>query len=353
MIHFIEKLRKIRLPIFHSLSVYVDLGTAQTRFAIKDKGVVLRDATYLGYNTRFHEYIFFGLEAKTIVGKTPEVIHIVRPLVHGILSDFDAEVAYIHHINQQSIYPYLSQFKLLKPTLQALTPIPSLATEIEKKAVEEALVKAGYNRVRSIEKSIATAAGCGFDVFSHQPRFIIDLGAGLVELAIISGGGIVAEKTVRSGGDQMNKVIGNYLRLKHGVLLGDLTCEELKIQLLRFTGEDQSMTVRGKSLENGLPKSIRVKSSDVREALLMTMNQIIDGAKELVEMSPPEIADSVYNEGITLAGGMAGVEGIADFFSKELGVPVQIAERFADATIYGLIELDKHPENVYKLIGYR
>ena len=149
----------------------------------------------------------------------------------------------------------------------------------------------------------------------------------------------------------MNKNIGTYLRLKHGVVLGDLTCEELKIELLRFSGEDNQTTVRGKSLENGLPKSIRVKSSDVREALLMTLNQIIDGAKELIEISPPEIADTIFSEGITLTGAMAGVPGFTDFFNKELAIPVHVAERYADATIYGLIDLDKEPENVYKLVG--
>lgn len=351
MANFIEKLRKLHLPFFQPFTVYADLGTANTRFAVKDKGVVLRDASYLGFNNRLHEYIFFGQEAKTIVGKTPETISIVRPMVHGILSDFDAEVAFIHHETEKAVIHYLAQFRIIKPSMRILTAIPTIATEIERKAIEEALSKAGYSTVISLEKSIATAAGCGFDIFSHQPRFIIDLGAGIVELAIISGGGIVAQKTLKNGGETMNKNIGSYLRLKHGVVLGDLTCEELKIELLRFSGEDNQTTVRGKSLENGLPKSIRVKSSDVREALLMTLNQIIDGAKELIEISPPEIADTIFSEGITLTGAMAGVPGFTDFFNKELGIPVHVADQYADATIYGLIELDKKPENVYKLIG--
>lgn len=335
------------------MRLYFDLGTDLTRIAIKNKGIVLKDPTYLGFNSKIREYIFFGQEAKTIVGKTPDFIKIVRPVINGILSDFDAEVALISKFMEKSVQPYLSEYKLLKPPFQVLTCVPAIATEIEQKAVEEALLKVGCTSVSIVEKSLATAAGCGFDIFSHKPRFIIDLGAGLIELSIISGGGIVVQKTLKNAGDHMNKLIGNYMYLKHGIVLGERTCEDLKIELLDFNGEEKTTMVRGKSLETGLPKSVRIKTSDIKEALLNTINTVVDSVKELMEASPPEIADEVFNNGITLTGNMASIRGIDKFISQEIKIDTYIAEHYSDATIYGLMELDKNPDAVFKLLGYR
>jgi rod shape-determining protein MreB len=353
MFNFIERLKKIQIPFISSFSVYFDLGTTTTRIAIKEKGTVLREPTYLGYNTKIREYIFFGKEAKTILGKTPDFIHIVRPVVNGILSDFDAEVALIEHFIKKSVYPYFAQNRLIKPTIRGISAVPSIATEIEYKAVEEALEKAGCSSVYLIEKPIATAAGCGFDVFSHEPHFVVDFGGGLIELSIVSGGGIVVQKTIKNAGENMNKVIANYAYLKHGIILGELTCEDLKINLLNFSDEEKTTTVRGKSLETGLPKSVRMKTSDIKEGLLPNFNQIMDSIKELLELSPPEIADEIFKDGVVLTGSMAGIQGIDSFFSQELKIPVVIAKNHADSTLHGLMELDKNPESMFKLFGYR
>lgn len=353
MTNFISKLRKIHLPFISSLRLYFDLGTAMTRIAIKDKGIVLKEPTYLGYNSRIKEYIFFGAEAKTIEGKTPDFIKIVRPIVNGILSDFDAEVALITKSVEKSVHPFISQHRIVKPTFKALTTIPVIATEIERKAVEESLIKAGCTGVLLIEKPLATAAGCGFDIFSHEPHFIIDLGAGLIELSIISGGGIVAQKTLKNAGEHMNKLISNYTYLKHGIILGQRTCEDLKIELLNFVNDEHSTTVRGKSLETGLPKSVRIKTGDIKEALLANFNQIVDATKELIEVSPPEIADEIFKHGITLTGGLAQVKGIDQFLAKELQIEVYITEHPNDAILHGLVNLDRNPDELAKLFGHQ
>ncbi len=353
MLNFIQKIKNIQIPFLSYMHLYFDLGTETTRIAIKEKGIVLKEPSYIGYNTKIKEYIFFGSEAKTILGKTPDFVKIIRPVVNAILSDFDGEIALLSNFMDRSVNPYLAQYKIIKPTFKAMTCIPSIATEIEQKAVEESLVKIGCNDVILIEKAIATSAGCGFDVFSHKPRFVIDLGAGLIELSIVSGGGIVIQKALKGAGEHMNKLIANYLYLKHGIVLGDRTCEELKKELLDFNEVDKTATVRGKSLETGLPKSIRVKTSDIKEALQNSLNQIIDSTKELMEASPPEIADEVYNHGITLTGTMANAPGIDKFISKELKIDAYIAKNYQDATIHGLMELDKESENVHKLIGYK
>lgn len=353
MFNFIERIKKIQLPLLSSVRIFFDLGTSNTRIAIKHKGIVLREPTYLGLNTRTREYIFFGQEAKTILGKTPEFIHIVKPMQAGVLSDFDGEVAFIEYCKQKSIAPYFSQYRLLKPSVVAFTTAPAIATEIEQKAAEEALEKAGCSQVYIVEKPLATAAGCGFDIFSHEPHFVIDLGGGLIELSIVSGGGVVLQKTLKNAGEHMNKLITNYTYLKHGVILGEKTTEELKISLLRFDTTEKVLTVRGKSLETGLPKSVRMKTSDLREALLTNFNQIIDAAKELIELSPPEIADELFNRGITLTGGLAGIEGIDHHFSEELKMPVYLAPHYADATLNGLASLERNSQNFYRLFGFK
>ncbi len=352
MSNFISNLGKMQLPFFSSLHVYFDMGTSQTRVAVKDKGIIFREATYLGLNTRTREYIFFGNEAKSILGKTPDFIQIVKPMVNGILSDFDAEVAYLSFTIDKAVNPYVSQSWIIKPTIAAYATAPSIATEIERRAVEESLIKAGCRSVVVLERAIATAAGCGFNIFTHHPHYIIDMGAGLIELSIVSGGGIVAQKTLKHAGDYMNKQIGSYVYMKHGIMLGENTCEEIKKELLRFDDEDVTTNVRGKSLETGLPKSVKLKTSDIKEALSSSFNQIIDTTKELIELSPPEVADEVFSNGIALTGCMADIPGVDNFFTKELKIETYIAKNHADATIHGLMHLDKNPDDIFKLIGY-
>jgi rod shape-determining protein MreB len=347
----LKKFTKIKIPFFADFKVYVDLGTSNTRIAVKDRGIVLREPTFLGYNSRIKEYIFFGQEAKTIVGKTPEFIKIVRPIVSSILYDFDASVAFLHTTIQKAVKPYLDEYHFLKPPIQGLSSTPTLATEIEKKALEEALLKTECSDVIVLEKALATAAGCGYDIFSHEPHLVIDMGGGLIELSIISGGGIVSQKALKTAGEHMNKLIGNYTYLKHGLVLGESTCEDLKIKLLNFTNEEKTINVRGKSLETGLPKTVKLKSSDVREALISQFHHIIDAAKELIELSPPEVADAIFKNGIALTGNMASIPGIEQYFVQELQIDTFVVEHYMDATIHGLMKLDRDPETIYRLVG--
>lgn len=319
-----------------------------TKIAIKNKGVVLREPTYLGLNTKTKEYIFFGSEAKSIVGKTPDYIKIIRPIIAGVISDFDAEVALIRKFLDESVYIYYRN-QLIKPALTAIAIIPSIATEIEQKAIQEVFFKTGISQSFLIEKSLATAQGCNLNIFSHQPNLIVDLGGGLIELSVISGGGIVVSKTIKNAGDYMNKAIYNYVYLKYGIILGDATCEFLKINLLNFTNQEKTVTIRGKSLETGLPKSVRIKTSDIREALLPHFNQIIDGIKELIEASPPEILDELLKRGIILTGGLAKIKGIDNFFASELKINVFSAEDPENTTINGLIKLGLNFENILKI----
>lgn len=339
-------LKKIQLPSLSNLQVCFDLGTSNTRIAVKDKGIVLKEATCLGMNKKINEFIFYGAEAKRIIGKVPDFISIVRPMTNSIIANFDAEVALVKTFIDKAISPYMMNYPLLKPRLEILTAVPSLATEIEQKAVEEVFFKTAAGKVNIIEKSLANAIGCGFNVFAHKPILIVDLGGGLIEIAIISGGGIVTHKSLKNAGEHMNKLIYNYVYLKHGLILGETTCEELKIQLLNFKNQEKTMIVRGKSLETGLPKSAKIKSGDIKEALLTNINQILDGIKEVIELSPPEVVDEVYNQGIILTGGLANIEGIDMFFSQELKIETHVVEHPENSLINGLSKLIVHKDKL-------
>lgn len=349
MINFTNFLSKIKIPFFINFETYFDLGTTETKIAIKDKGIILREPTYVAFNTKSNDYIFFGKEASEIIGKTPEFIKIIQPIKNGVIFDFDAEVALIKEYLKKSVFLYFKN-NIIKPNILAITTIPSIATEIEQKAQKEALNKAGITDVFLIEKSLATATGCGLNIFSNKPAMIIDLGGGLIEIAIIGGGGIIAQRTLKNAGEQMNKLIFNYLYLKYGIILGEATCEYLKKELLNFNNQEISVVVKGKSLESGLPKSIKVKTSDIKEALINNFNQIIDNVKELLEISPPEIVDEINNQGIYLAGGMSKIKGLDDFFNKELKIDIIKKDENINATIKGIIILSKNKEKLSKIV---
>lgn len=345
MLHSIQKFIRNISP-FTPLTVAFDLGTHTTKIGLKGKGVILREPTCAAYRSQpVREYLFFGTEAKQIIGKTPEFLSIIKPVVNGIVSDFDTEVALIRYYIEKSVLPYVRS-SFIKPPLHAVTAVPSTSTEIEQKAVEEALLKAGCSFVSLIKKPLASASGAGYNVFFHKPHLVVDIGAGLIEISIISGGGIVLYRSLKQAGDYMDKVIANYIHLKHGMILGEATCEKLKIACLNFTNTEKTELVRGKSLENGLPKSIKIKSSELREALTPTFSLIIDTIKELLEVAAPEIVNDIYQEGILLTGKASLIPGFNTFMSNELKVYVHVSEHSPEATIYGLLKISDSPEHV-------
>lgn len=338
MFHFIQNYLKSISP-FSQLQVAFDLGTHTTKLGLKGKGVILREPTCAAFRTQpIREYLFFGTEAKQILGKTPEFLHIIKPMVNGIVSDFDTEVALLTYYIEKSVSPYTKSL-FIKPPIHAITAVPTVATEIEQKAVEEALLKSGCSAVSMVKKPIATAAGSGLNVFFHKPHLIVDIGAGLTEISVISGGGIVSSKTLKQAGDYMDKVIANYIHLKHGIILGEATCEKLKIACLNFGDTEITELVRGKSLENGLPKSVKIRSSELREALTPTYTLLIDTIKELVEMSPPEVVNDIFQEGIILTGKAALIPGFSNYIADELKMEIVVPEHAAEATIYGLLKI--------------
>lgn len=329
--------------------IAIDFGSSLTRIAINKKGVVLRENTYVGYNKRNKEYVFFGDEAKEIYGKSPEFIEIIKPVEQGIISDFDAGVELLSHFMKKSVWPYYQHRLLSRPIFEAFAAIPRVSTEVEQRATQEVMERVGIAKVYLFEKPLVTAYGADQPIFSKEPSFVIDLGAGVVELSVIIMGGIVASKNLSQGGQHMDKMLKNYLHLKYGIIIGDNTAEKIKEELLSFESEKKVLTIRGKSLETGLPKSARVTSSDVQEALVGTVNQIIDGIKELIETVPPEIVDGIVKKGAVLTGGLSIINGLDTFISRETKLPVIKAISPQDSTVRGLEKMMSMESDLKKI----
>lgn len=324
---------------FKPVDIAIDFGTSTTRIGIDGKGMVLSEPSYIGLNTKTHEYIFFGTEAKQIYGKTPQFISIIKPVENSILSDFDASIALIDHFTRLSVFPYYTKNRFIRTGLSAYISTSQSSTEVQQKALIEAVKRVGYVNAYLIERPFLAASGAGYQIFGNKPICIIDMGAGSVEIAVIIMGGVVGSKTIPVGGDYLDAQITSYIHLKYGILTGDLTIQNVKESLLHFGGENNTMSIRGKSLENGLPKSIRVSTNDIREAVSTSINQIIDGIKEIIETIPPEIVDGIFKSGIILTGGGALSQGIDHFIGSEVKIPVISATKPENATIQGLLQL--------------
>ncbi len=350
MRNILSQMKKIASFFYSNFEVALDLGTSNTRIAINGKGIVLREPTYVGFDTKNNNYLFFGAEAKEIQGKAPNYINIIRPIENGIIADFDAGVALMLYFLKKSIHPFILNKGFLKQKLVCYTTVPSSSTEVEQKALEESLLKSGFAEVYLIEKPLATALGIHHSIFSHKPVFVIDMGGGIIEIAIITLGGIVIQKINKLAGEHMDKLIYNYLHLKYGVIVGEHTAENLKINLFNFTDENKTLTIRGKSLENRLPKSIRVKSNDIKEALIGQFNQIVDMIKEVLEATPPEIINEIVKHGIILTGGLANIKAVNNFFVDELKIPVVIQESPQESTIKGLLKLMNNKEKLKRIL---
>jgi len=311
---------------FFSHDVGIDLGTANTLVWVKGKGIVIREPSVVARHKKTKEIIAIGSSAKKMQGKTPMMIESVRPLKDGVIADFDATCAmltrYINIVHQSStILP-----KIPKP--KVVIGIPSGVTEVEKRAVADASITAGAREVHLIEETIAGAIGAGFSIEGPQGVFIVDIGGGTTEVAVISLGGVVVGRSIRTAGDEMNEAIISYLRLKYSLLLGETSAEELKIAIgnCKPFAKEKFYVVRGRDLETGLPRSIKVSASEVREALSPVVHEIVRNVVQTIEETPPELVSDIMERGIWLTGGGALLSGIDEVISEETKMPVFIVK---------------------------
>lgn len=318
-----------------SYDIGVDLGTANTLVLVLGKGIVIREPSVVSMQKKSKVIIAYGTEAKRMVGRTPANITAVSPLSDGVIADFDAAAAMLkHYIAKVHNSPGYSP-RIPKP--RVVVGIPAGVTEVERRAVQEAALSAGARRAYLIEEPMAAAIGAGINIDDTRGSMIVDIGGGTTEMAVIALGGIVVNKSIRIAGKEMDEAIVNFLRLKYGVLIGERTAEELKINVGgdKKLDEEKHAVVRGRDLETGLPKSLRVSSSEIREAMAPVLNQIIDAIKDLIEETPPELVADVLEKGMVMAGGGSLLYGVDKMIAQATKMPVWVADEPMAAVVRG------------------
>jgi len=300
------------------------LGTANTLVWVQGKGVVIREPSVVARHKKTKEILAIGGSAKKMLGRAPATIETIRPLKDGVIADFDATAAmlsfYIRRVHESgTIIPKI-------PRPRVVIGIPSGVTEVERRAVADAAMDAGAREAHLIEEPMAAAIGAGLPILGAEGIFIVDIGGGTSEMAVISLGGLVLGRSIRIAGDEMDEAIINYVKLKYSLLLGQPTAESVKINIgAGIVGKEKFEVVRGRDLESGLPKSIKLSSSEIREALASVVQEIISNIADTIEETPPELMSDIMERGIVLAGGGSLLPGIDKMISEVTKVPVWIA----------------------------
>jgi len=312
-----------------SHDIGIDLGTANTMVHVKNKGIVIREPSVVAQHKKSKQILAIGTEAKRMLGKTPSSIVAVRPLSDGVISDFDITEQmlryFIRKVHQtRSLLPKI-------PRPRVVIGVPSGVTEVERKAVIDAAMRAGAREVFLIEEPMAAAIGAGLPVEEPTGNMVVDIGGGTTEIAVISLSGIVVNRSIRTAGNEMDQDIVYYARAQHNLLLGERTAEDIKIELgsAYLTDEEfekKTMTMRGRDLVSGLPKAVEVATAEIREAISGTISQIVESIKDTIEETPPELLADIMENGIIFAGGGSLIRGINILVSEKTGMPVKISD---------------------------
>lgn len=316
-----------------SQDIGIDLGTANTRVFVKGKGIVIREPSVVAVDQRFSpvRVVAVGSEAKDMIGRTPGSIVAVRPLRDGVIANFDATA--------EMLRKYIRKVVSISPfsRTRVMICVPSGVTEVERKAVYDAVKSAGARYASLIEQPMAAAIGAGLSVENAQGSLIVDIGGGTTEVAVVALGDIVTSRSIKVAGDSFDEAIINYIRKKHSLLIGERTAEDIKIQIgsaFPYEGEG-AINVKGRNLVDGLPKDIEISSDEVRDALNDSLVQILDAIRTTLENTPPELSADIIDSGITLTGGGALLRGLDKLIEKEMKIPVTIADNPLDCVVDG------------------
>src|SRR5712691_10233384 len=308
---------------FLSSDIGIDLGTSNTLVYVKDQGIVLREPSVVAVQAGTNKVLAVGDEAKRMLGRTPSNIVAVRPLKDGVISDFEVTEAMLRHFISK-----VHNRRRVRARPRVVIAVPSGITEVEKRAVRESAAHAGAREVYLIEEPMAAAIGVGLPVQDPAGNMIIDIGGGTTEVALISLSGIVFSRSVRVAGDELDEAIVQYMKRAYNLMVGERTAEEIKIKIGSAypTEEETSMEVKGRDLVAGLPKTLRITSQEVREALLEPISTIVESVRITLERCPPELSADLVDRGLVLAGGGALLRGLDKLLSRETDLPVHVAE---------------------------
>lgn len=309
----------------------IDLGTANTLVYLKGKGIVMREPSVVAVDVRNDEVLAVGTQAKEMLGRTPGSIVAVRPLKDGVIADFDITATMLEKfIKKTTRSGFFSHPKIV-------IALPSGVTEVERSAVEEAAEKAGGRNIELMEEPMAAALGAGLPVFEPIGSMVVDIGGGTSEVAVISYGDIVHSCSVRVAGDKFDEAIIAYIKKNHNLSIGERTAEDIKVLIgSAYPYENETgMEIRGRNLADGMPCDITVTPAEIRDALADSFAIIIDGIRQTLERTPPELCADILDNGITLTGGGALIRGLDKLISQETNIPVFVAENPIDCVVAG------------------
>ncbi len=315
----------------------IDLGTANTLVFVPGKGVVVNEPSVVAISLLDNKVLAVGNDAKEMLGRTPDTIVASRPMKDGVIADYKITEAMLSYfINKVS-----GKFRLIRP--EVMISIPAGVTSTERRAVVDAAIRAGAKTAYVVKEPVLAAIGAGIPINSPAGNMIIDIGGGTSEVAVISLGGIVAAHSARVGGNKLDQAISDYIKRKHSLAIGDRTAEEVKIKIGSAIAQvkEEEMEVRGRDLTGGLPKTIKISSNEVTEAMQDELREIISAIKKVLRETPPELSADVMDKGMVISGGGALVRNIDQLITKTIGVPCYVADDALFCVIKGIgIALD-------------
>ena len=319
------------LPLL-SNDVGIDLGTANTLVYLRGKGIVVTEPSVVAVNQKTGQVVAVGQSAKDMLGRTPGHLVAVRPLVDGVVSDFEATEEMLAYLMNRA---QGTSRKMLGP--RAVIGVPAGITNVEMRAVKDAAQNAGAREVYIVEEPIAAALGVRLPIREAVGSMIVDIGGGTVDIAVLSLGGIVRAKNLRLAGDKLNQDIISYVRSEHKILIGEKTAEQVKMAIGSVIERDEHLEalIRGRDLITGLPREIILTDQDVREAISQSIDTLVESVREVLEKTPPEILSDIMRSGITLAGGGALLKGLDELLAQWLKVPVVVANDPLTAVVRG------------------
>jgi len=316
-----------------SHDVGIDLGTANTLIYVKGRGIVVVEPTIVAINRKTDRIVAIGNDAKQMLGRTPAHLEIVRPLVDGVISNFE--------VAQEMLAYFLNRVAQLKPRKifrpRVVICVPSGITNVEVRAVRDATKQAGARVVHVVEEPMAAAIGIRLPIREPVGNLIVDIGGGTTDIAVISLGGIVRSKNLRVAGDRLNRDIIFYVRDEFKILLGEKTAEEVKMAIGSVWDRPETLeaTIRGRDLVTGLPKEAIITNVDIKEAIGLAVRSLVLGIKEVLETTPPEVVSDIMHKGIILAGGGGALNGLQELLNYELKIPITIAVDPMTAVVRG------------------
>lgn len=322
------------MSIFNSFfkDLGIDLGTANTLIYLRNNGLVINEPTVAAINTKTNHILTVGEEAKKMLGRTPGHISVVRPLINGVVSDFDMAAEMLRQfLKNLRGYPAFGYRR-------AVIAIPNNLTEVERKSVEDAAIQAGAAKVYLVESPVVAAFGAGLPINLPTASLIVDIGGGTTDIAVISMGGTVISKTLKVAGDRFNDDIIRFVRDEFKLAIGEATAEAAKIAVGSATGLDEKLetAIRGRDFGSGLPQEIILKNSHVRSAITKSLKLLVDSVREVIETTPPELVGDMLKSGIHICGGGALLRGINHLIEKETGVTTVITDDPLTAVVRGL-----------------